>query len=123
MHLAPVPDAGVLRLTRNAQPFQSVQEMIEVLDEIEHQLAAVDRSKFGLLVDTRAVPNQEDPDYERAFRHWRARISQGFTKVAILVETERGRMRAEELTRRDGETARVRVFNDEQDAMNWVRLK
>ena len=121
VHLAPLPECGVLRLTRNPNPFQSVQELLAVLDEIEAQLAAVDRSQFGLLVDTRAVPNRTEPEFERAFRHWRLRVSQGFPKIAVLVGTEAGRVRAEQLARKDGTP--VRVFDDEADALNWVRMK
>jgi hypothetical protein len=114
-----LPGERIIRITRNHGEFGSTRQIISVLDEVLAQLRLVDRSKFGLLIDTRAVPFREDPEFEAAFRHWRVRVAEGFARAAVVVASPEGQRQAEASSRRDG--AGVRVFADEPSALEWLR--
>lgn len=114
----PEPGTRILRVIRNEVPFANVTDLLRVLDEIEHQLASVDRSVHSLLIDTRRVPPRTDPEFEAAFRHWRERLVKGFVKTAVLVSTDTGRAQAERYAVQDG--VQLQVFSDEQAALDWL---
>ena len=113
-----VPGKRILRLMRNEEPFSSVREMIGVLETFQSQIKLVDRSSFSLLVDTRRVPQRSDSGFERAFRHFRERIADGFTRIAVLVSSNEGLAQARSHAAEMG--PHVEAFADEEQAMAWL---
>lgn len=113
-----MPGTRILRMTRNAHPFDNVQSMIGALDEFEAQIRVVDRSRFGLLIDTRKVTARHDPEFERAFRHLRDHLVAGFARVGVLVSSPEGLAQATAHSAESG--PHVRAFDDEAKAIWWV---
>ncbi|HVU03496.1 MAG TPA: hypothetical protein VHE30_17175 [Polyangiaceae bacterium] len=113
-----IPGTHILRLTRNGLPFTDVTSMIGAMDEFHAQIRAVDRSHFGLLIDTRKVPARTDPEFERAFRHFRSNLIAGFRRVAVLVETDDGFAQASAHSAESG--PHVRAFRDEAQALYFL---
>jgi len=113
-----MPGTHVLRMTRNDRPFESVNAMIGVLDEFSAQLRVVDRSSYSLLIDTRKIAARTDAAFERAFRHFREHVTSGFARVAIVVNSPEGLAQAMGHAAEHGE--RVRAFDDEERAMQWL---
>ncbi len=117
----PEPGTRVLRVIRNPVPYGSVSELVRVLDEIDHQLASVDRSSHALLLDMRNVQGRSEPEFEAAFRHWRLRLIRGFARVAVLLRTEVGAAQAQRYIQQD--QLPTRVFLDEADALSWLETR
>lgn len=118
VYVVPEPGTRVLRVIRNPVPYSSVSELVRVLDEIDHQLASVNRATHALLIDMRRIQGRSEPEFEAAFRHWRMRLIKGFAKVAVLLETELGAAQAQRYIQRD--QLPTRVFLDETDALTWL---
>jgi hypothetical protein len=113
-----MPGTHVLCITRNDKPFGNVNAMLGVLDEFQAQIRLVDRSTFALLVDTRRIAARTDPNFERAFRHFREHLVTGFARVAVLVSTAEGLAQAQAHAEELGPS--VRAFDDEDAAMQWL---
>lgn len=113
-----VPGTHILRLTRNELPFTDVTSMIGAMEEFHAQIRAVDRTHFGLLIDTRRVHGRTDPEFERAFRHFRTNVIEGFARVAVLVETTDGLAQATAHSAEAG--PHVRAFDDEAQALYFL---
>ncbi|MGE0323481.1 MAG: hypothetical protein AB7K71_17320 [Polyangiaceae bacterium] len=118
VYVVPEPGTRVLRVVRNPVPYSSVTELVRVLDEIDQQLASVDRGSHALLIDMRRIRGRSEPEFEAAFRHWRLRLIKGFAKAAVLLETEVGAAQAQRYIQQD--QVATRVFLDETDALHWL---
>lgn len=85
---------------------------------IETALAAIDRGRHALLIDSRRPVERSDAGFEQAFWPYRARLWNGWRRVAVLMQTEDGKEQAERYLREDGTSARV--FHDFQAALDWL---
>jgi hypothetical protein len=85
---------------------------------IETALAGFDRSRHALLIDSRRPAERSDPNFEQAFWPYRARLWNGWRRVAVLMETADGREQAARYLREDGTSARV--FHDFRAALDWL---
>lgn len=103
-----------IEVTRTAEPFESIEEMRAAFTEVSKVLDREGRHTSALLVDTRAAPPRNDPEFEAAFDPIRVALLSGFPKIALLVRTTAGRLQAERHAKSDG--LRVAVFTDIEDA-------
>jgi len=105
------------RVTRSAARPRDIEEITQAFDEAIRSLD-FDRARFRLLIDLRAAPGRNDPEFERAMASRRAELMRGFMAVAILVQTPVGELQVARITREDGSNAKV--FNDEAKALAWL---
>src|SRR6185369_6808081 len=75
--------ASLVRATRTAQPFASVDEMQRAHKELLRAVAPF--GEYGLLLDVRLGPARSDPEYEQGLASLRRQITERFARVAILV--------------------------------------
>ena len=71
-----------------------------------------------MLVDLRAAPGRNDPDFENAMAKQRLELLRGFAAIAILVQTAAGQLQISRIGREDG--VDVAVFTDEFTAITWL---
>lgn len=112
------PLRGVVRVTRSAQRAPSIDAIVAAFDQAARGLERLDRARLRLLIDLRAAPGRNDPEFERAMASRRTELMRGFKAVAILVQTPVGELQIARITREDGSDAKV--FSDEAKALAWL---
>lgn len=113
--------SGVARVTRSGQRPESVDEITGAFDQAIKVLDTLDRPRLRLLIDLRAAPGRNDPEFERAMATRRTQLMRAFAAVALLVQTPVGELQVGRITREDG--ADAKVFSDEAKAMVWLAAK
>ena len=108
--------ASLVRATRTAQAFASVDEMQRAHKELLRTVAPF--GEYGLLLDVRLGPARSDPEYEQGLASLRRQITERFARVAILVKSAVGGLQARRLAREDGVT--MRIFQDEAAALEYL---
>jgi hypothetical protein len=91
------PTARILLLTRTSQPFQTPSELDHCVSELFRGLPRESRSSWRNLIDMRQAPIRVHPSLDPAFDRFRAETEVGFVRVAVIVETPLGRVRADRL--------------------------
>lgn len=109
---------GLARVTRSAVRGDDVASIVGAFDEAVRLLDQLDRSRLRVLIDLRAAPGRNDPEFERAMTTRRSELTRGFRAAAILVQTPVGELQIARITREDGSGARV--FSDETKALSWL---
>lgn len=94
-----------------------VDDLTGVLAPMFRALEGVDRSTHRLLVDSRAAPGQNDPEFEKVYSRFRARLLDGWLRVAVLVNTIPGQL---QLQRHQREGLEAEVFMDPNRAVDWL---
>ncbi|AGP35959.1 hypothetical protein BE04_16745 [Sorangium cellulosum] len=108
------PMARIVRVTRSAAPFDSLEQIEQKCLEIIAALAPVDRSAMSLLLDIRAAPGRNDPKFEEATLRLRTAAVRGFGCVAVLVATSAGALQVRRHSREDGVD---RIISDNEDEL------
>jgi hypothetical protein len=93
------PTARILLLTRTAQLFQTPLELDQCATELLAALPRDTRSGWRHLIDMRQAPVRVHPSLDPAFDRFRAETEIGFARVAVIVETPLGRVRADRLAK------------------------
>ncbi len=109
---------GVARVTRSALRPPTIEAILEAFDEAARALDRLDRARFRVLIDLRAAPGRNDPEFERAMASRRSDLLRGFIAAAVLVQTPVGELQISRITREDRSDARV--FSDEAKALAWL---
>ncbi len=117
-------EPGFVRLRRTARALRDANPHAAA-DFSEHFRFLVplrERKNLGFLMDSREAPMIGDDDAFVALRPVMEDITQGFSRVAILVQTAIGKLQA---TRRSREgtfvgTNAPQVFADEEEAIAFV---
>ncbi|WP_437902796.1 hypothetical protein WME95_30065 [Sorangium sp. So ce327] len=94
--------AKLVRITRSAQPFDSIEQIEQKCREVTAALAPVDRTAMSLLLDIRAAPGRNDPKFEEATLRLRTASVRGFERIAVLVQTPAGALQVRRHNREDG---------------------
>ncbi|WP_437586131.1 hypothetical protein [Sorangium sp. So ce1000] len=94
--------ARLVRVTRSAEPFDSIEQIEQKCREVIAALAPVDRTVMSLLLDIRAAPGRNDPKFEEATLRLRTAAVRGFGRVAVLVQTTAGALQVRRHNREDG---------------------
>jgi len=108
---------GVALMTRSGQPFETFDELTSAYESFVAALEACDAD--CLLTDLRAAPGRNDRDFEQFMLGIRRRIYQAFSRRAVVVGTELGRLHVARHARTDG--FEVGVFLDKDEALAWLR--
>ncbi|XYH99549.1 hypothetical protein ACMHYB_07245 [Sorangium sp. So ce1128] len=91
-----------VRVTRSAEPFDSIEQIEQKCLEITAALALLDRRTMSLFLDIRAAPGRNDPRFEEATLRLRTDAVRGFARVAVLVQTSAGALQVRRHSREDG---------------------
>jgi hypothetical protein len=116
--VAPLPGMPILRIVRSERAFTSVEELTQGCEDLSRALDRMGRSRFVLLIDTRAVAGRNDLAFEQAFARHRIELVRGFSRIAVVVATSAGRLQVQRHAATDG--VRMRAFLDESEAIEWL---
>ncbi|HTN89752.1 MAG TPA: hypothetical protein VL242_39025 [Sorangium sp.] len=94
--------AKFVRVTRTAEPFDSLEQIEQKSLELIAALALLDRRTLSLFLDIRAGPARNDPEFERATMRLRVAAVRGFARIAVLVQTSAGALQVQRHGREDG---------------------
>lgn len=114
-----LPELRVVRVVRTAEPFPKVDDLTPMFAEVHAVSDRVDRPSWGLFLDLRQTTGRNDEGFEKKIAPQRARLEQGYAKVAVLVRSMVGRLQVERHAREDG--VNLKVFTDEQEALAWLK--
>ncbi|WP_437635513.1 hypothetical protein [Sorangium sp. So ce854] len=106
--------AKLVRVTRTAHPFDSIEQIEQKCQEIIDAFALLDRSAMSLLLDIRAAPGRNDPRFESATLRLRTAAVRGFARVGVLVGTSAGALQVRRHVREDGFE---RMISDDEDEL------
>ena len=93
---------GIAATVRSDVPFANLAQLDDIFDELGDTLDELGRSRYALLVDMRAIPGRNDPEFDEAIRRQMQRWLGGFRKVGVLVRTVVGMMQIQRHSKRDG---------------------
>ena len=80
-------------------------------------LDVLDRATHRVLIDSRAAPGQNDPEFEKVFNRFRTRLLAGWLRSAVLVNTIPGHL---QLQRHQREGLDSEVFMEPARAVDWL---
>lgn len=108
----------LVRVVRGDKPFTSISELEASYAQLIPVLDALDKPRYALLSDVRAVPGRNDPDFEAALARLRPLWLSGFRKVGVLVKTSVGQLQVQRYAKRD-EMTRL-VSKDEAELLAYL---
>ncbi len=109
----------LLLVRRTANAYTSVNEVRTAFDPVRRIIETLDRANTSVLVDMRLAPPRDDPDFERAAGDQPKLLSRGFKRSAVLIRTAIGLLHVQRHMQRLG--LPMKVFNDEQQALDYLR--
>ena len=86
-------------LTRTSTPFLTAADVERCINDLARALPAAERAGWRVLIDMRLSPIRVDPSLEPVFERLRRETHVGFERVAVVVTTPLGRIRAERLSK------------------------
>jgi len=110
--------AKLVRFARTAQRSDDFEEVVRAFALAITQLKSVDRPRFRLLVDLRASPGRNSPEFENAMAKQRQELLRDFAASAVLVQTAIGKLQVARIGRTD--PLEPPVFTDEAAALRWL---
>lgn len=96
------PLCRVVYLTRTPERCAVQGEALTSMDEVESALRQITPLHYGLLLDLRAAPVKNDPEFERMTQRYRRKIVSAFPRCAVLTATLLGKLQLERLSRDEG---------------------
>ena len=111
---------GLVRYTRSAKAYASIDEMTASHDKLAAALPAFfPTSGLKLLIDVRQAPPRNDEAFEAQVTRLLVTFIQRFSAHAFLVKSAVGRLQTQRLARDRGETHPA-VFDDETAALRHL---
>lgn len=108
----------LVRQTRTARSYEDAATLRRSLGELVAQMHGIVRAEYVLLQDMRASRGRNDPEFEQTISRERARMSGEFRKLAVLVQTQVGRLQVQRLLSHSERPERA--FLDEAEAIRWL---
>ncbi|KYG02249.1 hypothetical protein BE21_05475 [Sorangium cellulosum] len=109
---------GIVWNVRSSKPFASLDELDTMMGAVVSYMEGLDRPRYSLLLDIRAGPGRNDPEFEAAISRLRRRWFHGFRRIGILVQTVVGAMQAQRYARQDG--IRRLISSDEAAILRYL---
>jgi hypothetical protein len=107
-----------VRLVRSDKPFVSIPELEASVTQLVQALDTLDRARYSILSDVRAVPGRNDPEFEAATQRLRPRWIGGFRKAGVLVQSSVGLLQVQRYARKDG--LKRLVSTDEAELLKYL---
>lgn len=92
---------GVVVVRRTPVAVDSLEELAKQNEAIIGRLPRADDG-LGIVVDVRAAPARNDVAFENTMRRFRAEVSRRFARVAVLLDSDRGVLQVNRLSRAEG---------------------
>jgi hypothetical protein len=109
---------GLVLTRRGEKPFASVEELEAVFADFANALDRLDRARYALVADIRAVVGRNDPLFEPVMQRLSPRWFGGFRKVGVLVKSTVGVLQAQRYARKDG--INRLTSNDEAEMLRYL---
>ena len=113
-------DRRVLVVRRLPTPAPPGREADVYMDAIQLDVPG---DGWGLVVDVRAIPGRNDPEFERDVSQMRQYLGRRFDRVVVLVRSAVGQLQVDRMNRADGVHAMVTRDEDEAMALAEGRLR
>ena len=113
--LAAATREHVLRFTRTENPVRFEEDGDALFQEVSDALIPFDTKRWAMLIDVRAAPSRNDPEFETAVSKWQMGLFRRFDRTAVVVRTAAGRLQIKRMTERSGRVAAI--FLDESLAL------
>jgi hypothetical protein len=112
----------VMVLERTPLPFPDLDAIGPAQDHVSRIIGShVKAGRARVLLDFRQGPvGRNDPKFEQASEGARHSLSQLFTKVAVLVRTQAGKLQVSRLQKSEPNVSSRAVFTEEADAWRWL---
>lgn len=114
-------DDGVLGLRRTEKRSTDMAAFLRSFDGIYAALAHATPAETKLLIDLRRSMGRNDPEFEEQLAERRRELFRRFERSCVLVQTAIGRLQVQRHAEEDGFGDTVRVFDDEDAALAWLR--
>jgi hypothetical protein len=111
-------DRRIVWFRRNGRPHGTLDEAALMFTDAERATAAIDRARYGLLIDLREAIGRNEPAFEQAISAPRAAFLSKFGRRAALVRTVAGKLQEQRLSRESANE--MAVFQDEAEAMRHL---
>jgi hypothetical protein len=96
------PTLKLARISRTAIPFASADQVASKWLEVSRALDRIGRRQLAQLVDLRAAPGRNEPEFEAAMLRVRPMVMRDFRRIGILVQSTVGAMQIKRHVREDG---------------------
>lgn len=113
------PNGSIVRLCRTPLRIDTLEEAKQVFSGVVRALLGLDRKSLGLAIDFREARGRNDLEFERTVAPYRAEITKGFRRVAVLTKSLTGQMQVQRLARED-RVDTLRCFDNEIAALEWL---
>lgn len=111
--------ALVLAVRRTDASYESVEEVTASFAELDRAMKDYNRRLFSLLVDLRAAPKRNDPEYEKAAAREPVVLARDFIRCAVLVATAAGKLQVGRHIRMN--SIKMKLFDDEVEALEYLQ--
>lgn len=108
----------VVRFGRTDRPYDAVDDVTRLHEELGRRLDQAGRRGRSLLVDMRLAQMNIDPEFEHRAMKARHHLVRDFDRVAVLVATAVGALQVRRHIREDGRD--IPVFQDEAEAISFL---
>lgn len=108
----------LVRQTRTARTYEDAATLRSSLSQMVEHMGGIRRAEYVLLQDMRASRGRNDPEFERTINAEREGISGEFRKLAVLVQTQVGRLQVQRLL--EHAERPERAFLNEAEAIRWL---
>lgn len=109
---------GIVRNIRSDKPFTSMRDLEVSFEGLIKALDDLGRARYVLLIDIRAAPGRNDPEFEAALQRFRLRWIGGFRKAGVLVQSAVGLLQVKRYAKQDGMTRLV--TDDEAELVRYL---
>lgn len=119
-----VDDEGFVRVRRTAQSADDLERLADSLRSLATAIRAEigdGRKGPGILMDFREARSRNDQAFEEMTTKYRQILRTSFHRVALLAQTQVGRLHIARLDREEG--TRTPVFDDEAEALAHLRRR
>jgi hypothetical protein len=110
---------NIVRLCRTPLRIDTLDDAKQVFSGVVRALHGLDRKTLGFAIDFREARGRNDLEFERTVAPYRAELTKGFHRVAVLTKSLTGQMQVQRLAREDG-VETVRCFDNEAAALDWL---
>ena len=112
---------NLLAMRRTDKRSTDMPAFLRSFDGVYDALAPRSAADTRLLIDLRLAVGRNDPEFETQLMERRRELFRRFERSAVLVKTAIGKMQVQRHVDGDGFGGTVRVFDDEAEAVRWLR--
>ncbi|MEO1480901.1 MAG: hypothetical protein AAFU77_02265 [Myxococcota bacterium] len=112
------PSRCLARLTRSSVNFTSPEDARGFVEDVARAIKPMTSAGYVVLSDVRSATGATNKETEEVLKELRTHLLETFSRVALLVRTEAGRLQSERFGREQENS--VAVFRDEESALAYL---